>query len=748
MNRLSVLLFFTLALASCSTTKQQQDTTSLFKVGEWPISSDEFIYVYSKNNFNRDSAYSENDIKEYLDLFINFKLKVTEAKALGLDTAQSFKTELEGYRKQLAKPYLTESQVTEKLVKEAYERLKLEVNAAHILLNVKPYADPQDTLKIFNQLLDIRERIINGEDDFASMAAQYSQDPSAKKNKGDLGYFSSMQMVYPFEDAAYKLKVGDISAPVKTRFGYHLIKVKDKRPSRGKVKVAHIMIRATSGISESDAERARRKIFEIHDQLSQGAEWGNLCKQFSEDLASKNKGGELPLFGTGNVDPDFETAAFTLDEIGSFSTPVKTAYGWHIIKLIEKRGIEKFEELEQKIKERISRDSRAQLNKKVLIDRLKKENGFVANDDNVQQILAKADSSLLTATWKPNGQEESEKVLFQIKDQTYTIADFFSYIEKKQRPRSDISPHYLMKSYYNDFQEKSILSYEEDHLAEKYVDYKMLLKEYHEGILLFQLMDEKVWSYATQDTVGLKDFFEKNRNDYQWKERAKATIYDASKKEIIDELHDLKFDNYFKVPGSKFTVNGADQELVGQLTKKIDELTPYLKETGHLHFLLEYDRSKLGNVKVIDSIQHYINSIEFINKKKLLSNDRMLGTNGITFHLVSHSSGYIEEAYNKESELRLRIEEGVFEKDENPLLGEIEWGEGTSLVEKNGRFYFVDIQDILPPSPKELKDIKGLVISDYQNYLEKIWIGELKEKYPVTVNEEELNKVLKKLENN
>ncbi|MBY0426894.1 MAG: peptidylprolyl isomerase, partial [Cytophagales bacterium] len=283
-------------------TKNQKSGSEpvLMTVKGKPVLVNEFTYVYNKNNNNSQDKGTDKSVREYLDLYTNFRLKVLSAEELGLDTAQSFKTELEGYRKQLAQPYLTEKSVTEKLIKEAYDRSKEEINASHILISVSPDADPKDSLAAFKKISDLRARITKGED-FAKLAKEFSQDPSAKFNGGSLGYFTALQMVYPFENAAYNTPKGEISQPVRTRFGYHLVKVIDRRPSQGEVKVAHIMLRATAGLSAEDSLGIKNKIDELYNKLKAGGDWNTLCSQFSDDQGSKGNGGELPLFGVGAI---------------------------------------------------------------------------------------------------------------------------------------------------------------------------------------------------------------------------------------------------------------------------------------------------------------------------------------------------------------------------------------------------------------------------------------------------------------
>ncbi len=308
-------LFAGLLLAASTVQTQAQTKDSvLLNVAGNNITKAEFERVYYKNN-NKENSNDEKSVREYLDLYINYKLKVKEAEALKMDTAQAFIDELAGYRKQLAQPYLTDKDVNDNLIKEAYDRLQKDVKASHILLKLNPDALPKDTLAAYNRIMKIREKLLKGAD-FAKMARDSSEDPSAKENSGDLGYFTGMQMVYPFETAAYTTKVGQISMPVRTRFGYHLIKVDDIRPAVGEIHAAHIMIRCTSTDADSIQKEAKRKIDEINGKLKAGAKFEDMVTQYSDDKGSVSNGGILPWFGTGKMVPEFEKAAFALKKEG------------------------------------------------------------------------------------------------------------------------------------------------------------------------------------------------------------------------------------------------------------------------------------------------------------------------------------------------------------------------------------------------------------------------------------------------
>ncbi|RLD26557.1 MAG: peptidylprolyl isomerase, partial [Bacteroidetes bacterium] len=364
--------FFLLFVLTSLLVNAQKDKT-IITINEEPVFKSEFEYVFKKNN--EDDTITRQELDEYMELFINYKLKVQEAEDLGMDTVQSFVKELNGYRNQLAAPYLIDTKVNDELIVEAYDRMKFEIRASHILIKVADDALPEDTLAAYQEALNVRNQI-NGGSNFEKTARLLSSDPSVKTNSGDLGYFTVFQMVYPFETAAYNTEVGEISMPVRTRFGYHLIKVTDKRPARGEVRVAHIVVLSNDKMKPEQRENAKMKIYEISVKLDNGDDFALLAKQYSDDKGSAQKGGELPMFGPGKMIAEFENVSYNLENIGDISEPFETQYGWHIVKLLEKRDIGTFEELEPTIKKKLKRDSRGKLSKKAFIAERKKEYNF------------------------------------------------------------------------------------------------------------------------------------------------------------------------------------------------------------------------------------------------------------------------------------------------------------------------------------------------------------------------------------
>lgn len=632
-----------------------QNNEVILSVGEDNITLDEFKAIFLKNNHN-DSTITKEYLNDYMQLFINFRLKVKEAKELKYDTIAAFVNELAMYRNQLAKPYLSDNQFDEKLIEEAYERMQEDVNASHILFAIAEKATPTDTLKAYKKATDIRNKILKGMD-FYHAAKQYSDDKSAINNGGSLGYFTVFMMVYPFENAAYNTEIGKISKPVRTKYGYHLIKVNDKRKAIGEVKVAHIMFKLAKDASEEAINISKTKIEEIAIKLKNGEDFSELAKQFSEDRATAIKGGSIPWFGVGKMVKEFENAAFLLQTIGETSTVFKTPFGWHVVKLLEKKPIPAFEDVKDNLKKKVNQDSRNALRDKALISKIKKEYNFKQYSSRLNEISKYIDESLSKGKWASEKTNLLKRNLFVLDANYYTQADFIAFILANQMQVKDNYQTYF-NDLYKAFVSESCLSYENRRLEEKYPKFKSLLQEYTDGILLFDLMNDKVWTKAIKDTLGLQTFFNNNKENYMWSERVEAKIYTC-----IDEA----------------------------VAKKT------LRQIKKRHRML------------------YLTDEDVLKK------------------------------VNYSSPLNLQILGKKYSQQENDYVNEAGRNIGISknIKGKDGSIIIVDILALIPPQQKELSETKGKVISDYQDFLEKQWLDELKEKYQVRVNAQVLHSLIR-----
>ena len=614
----------------------------LFTIENEPVYASEFIRVYNKNlDLVKDET--QKDIDGYLKLFINYKLKLKEAKALGLDKKTSYLREFESYKKQLSKNYLNDSKVTDALIKEAYGRLAYEVKASHILIRVDENASPKDTLAAYNEILKLRNRVINEGYEAVQKEVHNGKTIFAE----DLGYFSAFKMVYDFENAAYNTEVGEVSMPFRTRFGFHVVKVFDKRASRGEVEVGHIMIK------EDDS-----KINEIYKRLEQGENFESLAKQFSEDKSSSSNGGRLKPFSGGELSSqEFEDAAFGLEGENAISKPFKSQFGWHIIKLYGKKTLEPFKEMEPDLRVKIKRDSRSQLISASRLNNLKERYNLSEEKSALPYFASILNDDFLRGRWSLPSDFEAEKPLLKIQDKQLTYKDFGEYLLKSQR-RSAGNKIFktIVEDNYKQFFENEVLKYEEDNLELDNEEYAQIVGEYRDGLLLFDLMENEIWNTAKKDSVALQNFYDAHKADYFFNERVEALVASSAKK---------------------------------------------------------------GNIKKVAKLLQKGDTIESI-KTSVNTNDKV----NVTFTT------------------------GELDKDHQALPKDFKFKEGVSNIYKhNDAYVVVKVNSILPKTPKTFEESKGKVISDYQVFKEDNWLKELAFKYVVNVNQEVLNKVKSKINN-
>jgi len=502
-----------------------QKSQVLMTIGDEKVSLEEFERIYRKNN--NESSLNLQDPETYLELFVNFKVKVKEAEALGMDTTAKFINELEGYRKQLAKPYLIDEEAKEAMMKEAYDWSKYDIRASHILIRLPESPSSDDTLAAYNKIMEIRSRIKSGEA-FEVVARATSEDASVHQNGGNLNYFTVFSMVYPFEKVAYNTPVGQLSMPFRTSYGYHILMVMDKRPARGSIKVAHVFVRTPSGISEEEKKKAYEKIQMVHDSLQMGTNFGTLAMHHSEDRSSAVSGGEIPWFGTGRMIPEYEDACFGLENKGDYTKPFRTFYGWHIVKLIDKKVIGSYEEMKPDLQQKIDRRDRSSARTENFISKLKSEYQFSENLEALQPIYLAVDSSLRLGTWKAGSLKKMNSQLIKIGEKEVLTGAFASYVEEKQYHGKARDPRVWVDQLYDSFSDDLVIDYEEARLPEKYPEFRYIYQEYHDGILLFDIMDQNVWSMALTDTTGLESFYKEHRKSYMWEERYEAFIVSCS----------------------------------------------------------------------------------------------------------------------------------------------------------------------------------------------------------------------------
>ena len=507
---------------------QISENDILLTISGEPISANEFMRVYNKNlNLVQDD--SQKEVDSYLELFVNYKLKLTEAKALRYDKDPVYLNEFKSYKNQLTQTYLTDKNVTDDLVREAYERTENEVKAQHILVLLDEVET--DTLAAYSKIEAYRERFLN--EDFESLKKELHNGKSVFVE--DLGYFSAFKMVYNFESAAYATEVGSVSQPFRTRFGFHVVKVLEKRKSKGQVSVAHIMIANTQ---KDSTLVAKDRIQELHRLLLQGEDFGELAKQFSDDKSSSIHGGELKPFKSSQINSEiFETTAFELSPSNPISKPIQTQFGWHILKYINRKEVQSFEKLQSELKNRVGKDSRSQLVKAKMLEQLLAEYHI----ETPNSKLAKFESNLSYNTsdnvWELSSKFNKSQSFLSVKNQTYTYLDFLEFINKNLKSiKKEWPTSVVVKKQYETFLEKSVFKYKEENLENENQEFSYILNEYREGLLLFELMQDKIWEGAKNDSIGLQEFYNLNKQNYIWPDRIEGSVARSSDKTYIKKV--------------------------------------------------------------------------------------------------------------------------------------------------------------------------------------------------------------------
>jgi peptidyl-prolyl cis-trans isomerase SurA len=650
--KISRLLIFSFLFVSAFLSAQTKEV--LFTIDNHPYYNDEFVRVYNKNlDLVKDD--SQKDLDKYLDLFLGYKLKVEKANKIGLQNGLNYQNELKSYRNQLSKNYVNDSKVTNELVKEAYDRMQQEVRASHILVLVDEGALPQDTLKAYNKVIEIKRRLDAGED-FITVAQQTSEDPSVKENNGDLGYFSAFRMVYPFENAAYNTKVGQVSKPFRTRFGYHIVKVVDKRVNRGEVTVAHIMI-----VKQNDAaqnEKAKTTIDDIYKKIQQGEAFESLAQQFSEDKSSAPKGGVLQRFGSGQLSSEeFENVAFELKEKDQISVPFQSQFGWHIVKLIEKHPVRSFDEMKFELEEKIRKDERSLLITNSLAKKLRDKYTITKDIKIIAKIKAAVNDDFYSQTWvvPEKSKELNGDVLVINKDKKINAKLFLDFIAAKQKSNIKTKPIVrLVDELFEKFTEEQLIAYYNENLENEYPEFKNVMDEYRDGLLLFDLMEKEIWNRAKNDTIGLHNYFANNIKNYQWKKRYSADILSSTDKKTVEKAQ-------------KFLKKGKSLEYIREQLNK-DGKVNIMSKSGMYEedydVLSQFENLSKGVTSIVSKDQYFF--VVNITDEKPAGAKELSECKG---KAISDYQQYLENNWVDElkSEFNIQVNQDVFAKVKSQL---------------------------------------------------------------------------------
>jgi peptidyl-prolyl cis-trans isomerase SurA len=555
----------------------------------------------------------------------------------------------------LSEPYLENKVLLDSYVKESYKRMQEEINASQILVSVNFDSHPEDSTKAYKKAMEVRQRIIAGEP-FEEVANSMA-DGNSKVNGGKLGWFTANKMVYPFETACYNLKVGEISMPVKTQYGYHIIRVNGRQKNKGELAASHIIVFVPKDATDLDKQAAKQKIEKAYAELKAGTPWGKVVETYSEHERTKKKEGRLGYINRG-MSQDFLWDTLYNLKPGAYSAPFKSEAAYHILKLDDIKPIEPFDSLKSsmtdnfKISVEYVSKSEEELTEKIL-----KEYGSQKFFENVKPFYSLVDSSIYVGKWDYKKAKDMVKPVFTVGNKTYNQYEFAKYINDRGFYNRGIALNLCVDDRFEEFINEKAAEYEKENLPSKYPELKNLLDEYHDGILLFNLTEEKVWKKAIDDTAGLKKFYDELPQKYSWGERVKISKYIYADSSMINALLKL---------AKKNAKNPANSKLLSQ------QLCP------------------------------------------------------------------------KDSLPCVAVTELKYEKGDNAVGDSITWKAGAYLQTKDkDKFVLLYVDSILPSQIKKLQDARGLYTADYQNYLEKKWIDELRNRYVIKINNEVLENIKK-----
>ncbi|MGR3809864.1 peptidylprolyl isomerase [Jiulongibacter sp. NS-SX5] len=759
MRRIIIYLGILSTALACQTTKVQNVSTTetpektveestVIEVGSEQLTETELQSAF-KEYFIADST----NFEELIDELVRRKRVYLAAKDEGYLLDHTQLEELETYTRIAAKSFIEDTALVNDLVRTTYNRLKREVNASHILLALSPYASSQDTIKVYEQITNLKSLAESGAS-FDSLAQVYSSDTNTKKNGGNMGYFSALQLLFPLENAAYSTPIGKISDPVRTKAGYHIIKVNDNRPYSGKVEVKHILKVVPSSASEEVEAFQKSQIDSLYQLLQDGAKFDELAKINSDDVNSKDNGGLLPPFSIGSwAERDFEKVAFSL-RTGEISEPIRSSVGWHILQKNREISLEPFSELELKLRDKVTTDSRGKYIAEKGLEQYQKKLNININNEAFENIIKFANAGILNGSWKVNRNLIENDVILKVDERLYSVLDFVEYAEDKQsfeKIPENYSPELCLRWFFEDFKSERITSAVIERLPELNASFKFIADTYKESLLVTNYLNDKLYEKTTSDTSGQRDFYNKHIKDYQWPEGVKATIVKAKDQEAIAEYFEIASEAKpyrlkrgilpFYYQKNAYSLSDDLRRKLTGLEQILEQNPGYLVEIGGHRDINE--ATSISGSRIKDIVRFLTDN--GIDITRIREND--YGVNRIadrfdwtqnqrvSFQFFSNS----EEDIAKILQLKdpyFEVAKGIYFKGENELIDGTGYAKGEYESNFDDFYYRIIIEEAVPARAKSLREARGAVIRDYQKEKEEQLYKELSVRYPVTIDRE------------
>ena len=708
MKHLLTLVAF---LFAATVMQAQTNDPVAFEINGQPIHKSEFMKDFL-HSIGQDPAAAptactyekRKALEDYVQLFVNYRVKLADAYALGMDTAADLVKELSTYRSELAAPYLIDSATMQRLMFEAYARNKEAIHASHILINLPPTATPADTLRAYNDAMSVYRRVTTGGEAFNKVAREYIEkqltpeqreryeaQPLPEGHEGDLGFFSVFDMVYPFENACYGLKPGEVSLPVRTRFGYHIIKVTDRVPFYGTITLRHIWMSPTF-------DKAEGLIKEAYQKIKKGMDFERVARNYSTDRRTSDKGGLLGNLTMQQLPPQYiSVVGHNNMKAGDVSEPFHTEYGWHIIYVERRDTIPPIEDMEHLYRQRLTRDQRDAAPRSVFVEQAKRQyhftdftqqygtwkNGnFVADKKNAKkkqraatldEIIAQVNDSVFNRTWRFHAERLTNlQPLFSIEGRAYNAIDFGQYIALTQAVGPLQNIELYVKQKYQDFIAAKVIELADSRLEQDNPDFRDLIAEYRHGLMIFNYNDQQIWAKSVEDTAGFEQFYRENAplhnidtpedSVYFWKDRARVNIY------TVADSHCIAPDKALKIIAKESKKQRSAHDIRLALLEKLDRSHCTASQPVVMHTEL--------------------------------------------------------------------VEEG-----DTRILSRKEWRLGTYVHPAGHGYQICVVEQLLPPMLKTADEARGFYVNDFQNEMERRLVEQLRKKYNVKIHQDVIDEI-------
>lgn len=725
---------------------------SPIQIGPKKISSERFLSDY-RRLIESDSVRAENKDK-FLKDYIDYHYKILAAELAKIPESAGFQEEYQSFRKELASPYLIENEKVDELVKEAYSRLKDEKQVAHILVKLPANPSPGDTLIAYQKIENIYKKLKLGED-FSTMAVKYSEDDLTAPKGGNLGYLTSMQTQYAFENSFYSLGLGEYSKPIRTKTGYHIIKLLKQRPNQGKIRLAHILVSVGVNANTNLQVEAKKKIEQVEAYLGAGESFEVVCKNYSEDPYSIGRGGELRRwYYSSDLSEELQDKLFGLQRLGDISKPIRTNLGWQIFKLLDKKPLLTFDEMSEYLRQKIMTDpDRSQLIHTAFMKRVRKENNLVIDEANKKIAIDRFNRDRV-------GDEPFLKAnLFSISEKAFSIQDFYTFIvsqQKRKLKELGFLPSISESEWLDEFIDQNTLKLEEQQLEKKYPAFKEQMQEFLEGSLYSKITERMIFE-PSLDSLNQAAYYKQNAPLFLLPNRVYAKYINAdSPKTLTDALDLLKVAPYpmnkrypdvnFKLGSSIMSDNAP--KLISELQLLMLKNKDYVLEvSGHID-ASEPDSLITSRIeKVVKEIaKKGILSPRFIEKEEgklspISKTDKSKNARA-SFKFYSESMDDVVKRFNSIKPNSLEAQEKYFLKGENGYVDALGSQIGHKTFDENGRSIYVEIIKSEPERIKSFDESRSTIIRNLQVKLEKEWLENLKTTNPVVIQQEELQKLM------